>query len=107
MTCCVNVVLPAPGPPTIRLTENSGSPPPRTSSSPATPVLRHLIRTFSGSAISFLSVLELGFGKIWPAAVNHPQSQIVSNESAEIVDEATNYGPDAFQHFRFVQVGRL
>src|ERR1035438_7276295 len=41
------VVLPDPGGPATRLKENSGSPPPRTSSRPLTPVRRRLIVTLS------------------------------------------------------------
>jgi hypothetical protein len=47
MIWCASVVLPLPGAPASRLKENSGSPPPSTTSRPGTPVARRRMVAFS------------------------------------------------------------
>ena len=56
MICCTSVVLPAPGAPAMTLNENSGTPPPRTASSPGTPVGRRRMGTLSVMSWSPLDV---------------------------------------------------
>src|SRR4030095_4260533 len=59
MIGCASVVLPQPGVPAMMLKENSGTPPPRISSRPRTPVGSFRIETLAGLPAAFLGALRL------------------------------------------------
>src|SRR5678816_2675300 len=81
-----SVVLPPPGPPAIRLNENSGIPPPNTSSRPGTPDGSLRIGTRS---LIFLVPLGCRLVDRRPGPSQHLDGQPVSDEGRQQVKEGS------------------
>src|SRR5579872_6624184 len=89
MICCTSVVLPAPGAPAMRLNENSGTPPPRTASSPGMPVARRRIGTLSVMSWSPGNVpLEV----VRPRVAQQTGRQALADQRGQQLTEGGHYG---------------
>src|ERR1019366_2235573 len=85
---CASVVLPPPGPPAIRLKENSGIPPPKTSSRPGTPDGNLRIGTASLICLS----PRCGLFDRRPRAAQRLGRQSISDESGNQREEGSKQG---------------
>jgi hypothetical protein len=86
--CCARVVFPVPGAPATRLNEPSGTPPPRMTSSPGTPLGSFSITTFFPDSFVDLP----GAGRLRPELADGLHAQILAEQHDEQVEQVRQYG---------------